>query len=169
MTRMMHCLKCLARSLQSTFVAWATSESRDVRIDALCNASRPRAVRPFFAGRQALQPWLLHGSRRSGMSCTIIGASSLQQLETKLNVADLTLTPEQPQQLDAVSKPVLNFHAAFLTLSPSISHAGATVNGIPSQRKFLVQDGTGSGGDILMCDQRFLELQGGFRNSVITL
>jgi aryl-alcohol dehydrogenase-like predicted oxidoreductase len=73
-----------------------------------------------------------------GVRSTIIGARTLEQLNANLKALDLTLTPEQIASLNNVSKPVLNFPADFLTQSPSYAHAGATVNGIPSQLTFLV-------------------------------
>jgi aryl-alcohol dehydrogenase-like predicted oxidoreductase len=81
---------------------------------------------------------------RSGVTSTIMGSSTLPQLEANLKALDLTLTPEQVQRLDSASKPVLNFPAEFLTHSPSISHAGATVNGVSSQRMFLVPEDNSS-------------------------
>ena len=75
---------------------------------------------------------------QSGVSSTIIGARTLAQLDANLKALDFILTPEQIASLDSVSKPVLNFPADFLTHSPSIAHAGATVDGIPSQPSFLV-------------------------------
>ena len=77
---------------------------------------------------------------RPGVSSTIIGASSLKQLEANLKALDLTVTPEQTERLDNASKPVLNFPADFLTHSPSYCLAGATVNGVPSQLTFLVPE-----------------------------
>ena len=80
---------------------------------------------------------------KSGVSSTIIGARTLEQLDANLKALDLTLTPEQIAALDDVSKPVLNFPADFNMHSPSFSHAGATVNGVPSQQTFLVpKDGS---------------------------
>jgi aryl-alcohol dehydrogenase-like predicted oxidoreductase len=79
--------------------------------------------------------WL---TARPGVISTIIGVRTLAQLEANLKALDLSLTPEQIASLDNVSKPVLNFPADFLTHSPSYSHAGATVNGVPSQLTFLV-------------------------------
>lgn len=73
-----------------------------------------------------------------GVTSTIIGASTLQQLDANLKALDLTLTPEQIAALNDASKPALNFPAEFLTHSHSYSHAGATVNGVPSQQTFLV-------------------------------
>ena len=75
---------------------------------------------------------------QSGVSSTIIGARTLQQLDANLKALDFTLTPEQLALLDTISKPVLNFPADFLAHSPSYAHAGATVNGVPSQLTFLV-------------------------------
>ena len=68
----------------------------------------------------------------------IIGARTLEQLDANLKALDVTLTSEEIASLNEVSKPVLNFPADFLLHSPSISHAGATVNGVPSQATFLV-------------------------------
>ena len=73
-----------------------------------------------------------------GVSSTIIGARTLQQLDANLKALDLTLTADQVATLNEVSKPTLNFPADFLTHSPSYSHAGATVNGVASERTFLV-------------------------------
>lgn len=73
-----------------------------------------------------------------GVQSTIIGARTLEQLDANLKGLDLTLTPEQITALNAVSKPVLNFPADFLTQAPSFNHAGATVDGVPSQLTPLV-------------------------------
>ena len=75
---------------------------------------------------------------QSAVSSTIIGARTLEQLDANLKALDLTLTSEQIASLNNMSKPVLNFPADFLTHSPNYSHAGATVNGVPSQVTFLV-------------------------------
>jgi aryl-alcohol dehydrogenase-like predicted oxidoreductase len=72
-----------------------------------------------------------------GVSSTIIGARTMEQLEANLKALDVTLTPEQIAALNEVSKPVLNFPADFLLMSPSFAHAGATVNGVETQRTFL--------------------------------
>jgi aryl-alcohol dehydrogenase-like predicted oxidoreductase len=80
---------------------------------------------------------------QSGVTSTILGVRTLEQLKANLQALDLTLTPEQMEALNNASKPVLNFPADFLAHSPSYSHAGATVNGVPSQLTFLVpKDGS---------------------------
>jgi diketogulonate reductase-like aldo/keto reductase len=48
---------------------------------------------------------------QSGVSSTIIGASTLEQLDGNLKAVDLILTPDQIAALGSVSKPVLNFPA----------------------------------------------------------
>ncbi|GAB2568487.1 aldo/keto reductase [Spirosoma areae] len=70
---------------------------------------------------------------KPGVSSTIIGARTIEHLESNLKALDVKLTPEQVEALDAVSKPILNFPADFnRDLSPNYAHAGATVNGVPS-------------------------------------
>ena len=71
---------------------------------------------------------------RPGVTSTIIGARTLEHLEANLEALDFKLSPEQTAVLDAASKPKLNFPADFNNnLSPNFSHAGATVNGVPSK------------------------------------
>jgi len=70
---------------------------------------------------------------KPGVSSTIIGARTMEHLESNLRALDVKLTVEQVAALDEVSKPVLNFPADFnRNNSPSYAHAGATVNGVPS-------------------------------------
>jgi aryl-alcohol dehydrogenase-like predicted oxidoreductase len=70
---------------------------------------------------------------RPGVVSTIIGARRLEQLDQNLAALDLTLTPDHVAALNQLSEPALNFPAAFLKFSTSFMHAGATVNGEPSQ------------------------------------
>jgi aryl-alcohol dehydrogenase-like predicted oxidoreductase len=70
---------------------------------------------------------------RPGVTSTIIGARRLDQLDQNLSALDVKLDASQSAALDRVSKPTLNFPAAFLEFAPSFMHAGATVNGEPSQ------------------------------------
>ena len=69
-----------------------------------------------------------------GVSSTIIGARTMEHLESNLKALEIRLSSEQIEALNAVSKPVLNFPADFNTnFSPGFQHAGATVNGVPSK------------------------------------
>ena len=70
---------------------------------------------------------------RPGVTSTIIGARRIDQFEQNLAALDLTLDGAHVDALNRVSKPALNFPAGFLEFAPSFMHAGATVNGEPSQ------------------------------------
>jgi aryl-alcohol dehydrogenase-like predicted oxidoreductase len=67
---------------------------------------------------------------RPGVSSTIIGARTLEQLESNLGALEVKLTAEQVAALDAVSQPSLNFPAGFLQGAPTFMHGGLTVNGV---------------------------------------
>ena len=69
---------------------------------------------------------------RPGVTSTIIGARTLEQLEQNLAGLDVQLAPEHVGSLDRLSEPQLGFPAAFLQSASTIMHAGATVNGEPS-------------------------------------
>jgi aryl-alcohol dehydrogenase-like predicted oxidoreductase len=71
---------------------------------------------------------------RAGVASTIIGARTRDQLEQNLAAADVVLTREQVAALDAVSEPTLQFPEPFLrSIANHVMHAGATVNGEPSE------------------------------------
>jgi aryl-alcohol dehydrogenase-like predicted oxidoreductase len=76
---------------------------------------------------------------RAGVASTIIGARRLDQLDANLAALELRLAPEHLQALDAVSAPVLNFPAAFLSGAANFMHNGLTVNGVPSEAVPLLQ------------------------------
>ena len=67
---------------------------------------------------------------RPGVTSTIIGARTLEQLENNLGALELKLTPAHLAALDEVSKPVLNFPASFLQGVTTFMHGGLTVNGV---------------------------------------
>lgn len=69
-----------------------------------------------------------------GVSSTIIGARRIEQLEVNLQALDLRLSQSQIEALSAASTPSLNFPYDFNKyMSPSLEHAGATVNGERTQ------------------------------------
>ena len=76
---------------------------------------------------------------RPGVASTIIGARRLDQLDANLTALDVRLPPEHVLALNEVSKPVLNFPAAFLSGAVSFMHNGLTVNGVPSEALPLLQ------------------------------
>jgi aryl-alcohol dehydrogenase-like predicted oxidoreductase len=77
---------------------------------------------------------------RPGVASTIIGARRLDQLDQNLASSDITLTGDQIAALNRVSEPPLMFPMGFQRMAASIMHAGATVNGEPSQALPLWKD-----------------------------
>ena len=75
--------------------------------------------------------WLL---ARPGVAAPIMGARTLPQFEANLAALDLTLDPAAIAQLDAASRPSLNFPAEFLPMAVANSYSGLTVNGQPFLR-----------------------------------
>lgn len=65
---------------------------------------------------------------RPGVSSTIIGARSIEQLEQNLGALDIGLTHEHVAKLDAMTEPQLDFPAGFVKMAPSFMHGGLTVN-----------------------------------------
>ncbi|MFD4643123.1 aldo/keto reductase [Lentzea sp. NPDC058436] len=69
--------------------------------------------------------------QRPGTVVPIIGARKLEHLESNLD--EVTLTPQQSAELDAVSKPELNYPANLHgELRAMLQFAGTTVDGEPS-------------------------------------
>jgi aryl-alcohol dehydrogenase-like predicted oxidoreductase len=102
-------------------------------IDAVGEIAKQRGV----SSSTVALAWL---NSRPGVSSVLLGVSSVTQLDANIEALELTLSEEEIARLDEVSKPVLNFPAEFLSGSPSISHAGATVNGVPSRKTFFTPD-----------------------------
>ncbi|WP_040628713.1 aldo/keto reductase [Mucilaginibacter paludis] len=71
--------------------------------------------------------------QKSGVSGTLLGARTLEQLESNVKSMDLKLPESAIKRLDEISKPTLNFPYDFLGNTINLSQAGTTVNGIPSQ------------------------------------
>lgn len=105
--------------------AWARSylddKALDV-IDVLIGTAKDLDVKPAHVALA----WV---AARPGVSSTILGATTVAQLDENLRALDVKLTPAQIRALDEVSAPTLNFPAGFLTLTGSIQNGGATING----------------------------------------
>jgi aryl-alcohol dehydrogenase-like predicted oxidoreductase len=70
--------------------------------------------------------------RRPGVTSTIIGARTMNQLDSNLTALDLSLSADHIERLDKLSEPKLNFPDQHLKIAPNFSNAGATVNGFES-------------------------------------
>lgn len=66
---------------------------------------------------------------KPGVSSTIIGARTMEQLEDNLAATNVALTPEQISKLDELSKPTLPFPLSMMAMAPIIINGGTTVNG----------------------------------------
>jgi aryl-alcohol dehydrogenase-like predicted oxidoreductase len=106
--------------------AWTTSALNDrayTVIDVLTKIARDLGSTP---ARVALS-WVQH---RPGVSATIIGARTLQQLEDNLAALELALSPQQTAQLDEVTAPHLNFPFDFVKHAAGFSSSGTMINGV---------------------------------------
>jgi aryl-alcohol dehydrogenase-like predicted oxidoreductase len=105
--------------------AWAMgalNEKTYAIVDELIATARAHDTTP---ARVALS-WV---QSRPGVTSTIIGVRTLEQLDQNLGALDVRLTAEETSRLDALSAPALNFPAAFLARAGSFMHGGITVNG----------------------------------------
>jgi aryl-alcohol dehydrogenase-like predicted oxidoreductase len=69
-----------------------------------------------------------------GVTSTIIGARTMEQLEQNLGGLSVKLSPSQLARLAEVSKPTLNFPADMLQMTPGMMHPDLTVNGQSAAR-----------------------------------
>jgi aryl-alcohol dehydrogenase-like predicted oxidoreductase len=67
-----------------------------------------------------------------GITSTILGVSTVKQLQDNIGALELQLAPEHLAALGKLTRPALNFPFDYLKNAPSLTHAGATVNGQPS-------------------------------------
>jgi aryl-alcohol dehydrogenase-like predicted oxidoreductase len=105
--------------------AWATSALDEKTYDLLDEMSRVATELGTTIARVAIA-WV---QARPGVTSTIIGARTLQQLDDNLAALDVALSPEHVARLDALSTPRLNFPADFLANGAAFYHGGTTING----------------------------------------
>jgi aryl-alcohol dehydrogenase-like predicted oxidoreductase len=106
-----------------------TSALNDKAYDLLDELEKVARQQETTVARVALA-WV---QQRPGVSSVIIGARTLKQLDDNLGALEVKLAPQQIAKLDELSKPTLNFPAAFLQMAPGFAQAGTTVNGQTSQ------------------------------------
>ncbi len=105
------------------FVTRALNEKTYALVDELLAMAKEMGTTP---SRIALA-WV---QSRPGVTSTIIGARTMDQLEQNLGALDLKLTEAQTKKLDELTTPSLDFPAGFLQMAPMFMHAGITVNGV---------------------------------------
>ena len=109
-------------SARGDWVHGAFNETNYKIVDELIRVSKEVNSTP---ARVALA-WL---QGQAGVTSSIIGSTSLAQLDDNLAALDLKLSHEQMKALDQVSQPKLNFPAEFLKRSGSFQAGGTTING----------------------------------------
>lgn len=105
--------------------SWLTGQLNEpvyALIDKLVEIARGLESTP---ARVALA-WL---QARPGVSSTIIGARTFEQLDDNLAALDLRLDAKHVAELDRMSKPSLNFPAVMLERAATYMHPGLRVNG----------------------------------------
>lgn len=105
--------------------AWATSALGDKTYDLLDEVGRIASELGTTVSRVAIA-WV---QGRPGVTSTIIGARTMQQLEDNLAALDVNLRGEDLKKLDAISKPKLNFPFDFIANGAQFIHGGTTING----------------------------------------
>jgi len=70
---------------------------------------------------------------RPGVTSTIIGARTREQLDDNVGALDVKLAPAHVAALDAASTPTLPFPVNMLSAVPSFAYGGTTINGQASQ------------------------------------
>jgi aryl-alcohol dehydrogenase-like predicted oxidoreductase len=105
--------------------AWATSALNDRTYDLLDALAEVAHEQSSTVARVAIA-WV---QGRPGVSSTIIGARTLEQLDDNLAAADVTLTAAQVARLDELSKPTLPFPVEFVAGGFPFYQGGTTING----------------------------------------
>jgi aryl-alcohol dehydrogenase-like predicted oxidoreductase len=105
--------------------AWAISALNDKTYDLIDEMGRIAKELRSTVSRVAIA-WV---QARPGVTSTIIGARTMEQLEDNLAALDVQLSPEHVAKLDALSKPKLNFPADFIANGAPFVHGGTTING----------------------------------------
>ncbi len=105
--------------------AWTVSALNDKAYDLIEELGRIARELDTTQSRVAIA-WV---QGRPGVTSTIIGARTLQQLEDNLAAVDVRLTAEQLGRLEALTKPALNFPADMLANGAAFYQGGTTING----------------------------------------
>jgi aryl-alcohol dehydrogenase-like predicted oxidoreductase len=91
-------------------------------IDVLLDVARKSGTTPARAALAWLQ-------QRPGVTSTILGASTVQQLEDNVGALEVKLAPEHIDALEEVSRPKLNFPYDFVRNAGPFGYGGTNING----------------------------------------
>jgi aryl-alcohol dehydrogenase-like predicted oxidoreductase len=110
-------------ALRGDLVQSALTERAYDIIDVLLDVA---AEMDMSAARVALA-WV---RQRPGVTSTIVGARTVEQLEENLASVDVELSQAHLDKLLDASAPQLNYPHAFIEDAPAFCHSGTTVNGV---------------------------------------
>ncbi|MBL8990056.1 MAG: aldo/keto reductase [Phycisphaerae bacterium] len=108
---------------------WVTRHATD-RAFAVVDALKSFAGQVNATPSQIAIAWV---QSRLGVTSTIIGCRSLDQLNDNVKALDVRLLPEHMARLDELTKPTLHFPYEFLRNVRPVFQGGATINGEPSE------------------------------------
>jgi aryl-alcohol dehydrogenase-like predicted oxidoreductase len=108
---------------RGNFVTRAFNDQAFSVVEVLQKVATEAATTP---ARAALA-WVI---QRPGISSTIIGARTIEQLDDNLGALESKLTAEQIRTLDEASKPKLNFPYDFVRNIGGFGYNGSTINGV---------------------------------------
>jgi aryl-alcohol dehydrogenase-like predicted oxidoreductase len=106
--------------------AWATGALGEHVYDLLDEMNAIAKQLDTTVSRVALA-WV---QNRPGVTSTIIGARTIQQLEDNLGALDVRLQPEHLFRLGELTEPKLDFPAEFLKGGATFYYGGTTIDGI---------------------------------------
>jgi aryl-alcohol dehydrogenase-like predicted oxidoreductase len=105
---------------------WAMSALNETTY-TLIDAMTKIAVEAHSTPARVALSWV---QNRPGVTSTIIGARTLEQLEDNLAALDLRLTPAQLAELERLTAPQLNFPFQFVKNAAAFSSSGTIINGV---------------------------------------
>lgn len=100
------------------------------RAQAVTEALKAFAAQLHCTPSQLALAWV---QSRAGVTSTIIGVRSMEQLTDNLKALEVRLLPEHLAKLDELTRPTLPFPHSFLLNVRSVFQGGTTINGEPSE------------------------------------
>jgi aryl-alcohol dehydrogenase-like predicted oxidoreductase len=108
---------------------WVTKKLDD-KAYAVCDALHAIANQVHATPSQVALAWV---QSRLGVSSTIIGARTTEQLADNLKALDVRLMPEHLARLDQLTRPTFHFPFDFLRNVRPVFQGGTNINGEPSE------------------------------------
>ncbi|MGQ0628564.1 MAG: aldo/keto reductase [Phycisphaerales bacterium] len=128
-----HTRESVAASLAGTATKIGRSEHNARRFDdrawAVCDALASISRQCHATPGQIALAWV---QSRLGVSSTIIGARTLDQLAENIKALDVSLMPEHMATLDQLTRPTFHFPFDFLKSMRAVHQGGSHINGEPS-------------------------------------